>query len=148
METRNRKGLDFSEPYRLQEGFPGGTSGKEPTCQCRRLKRYRFDFWVGKIPWRRSWQPSPVFLPRESPWTKEPGGLQSMGLKSRTRMKWLGMHTGTRAIRTLAFFWAFYLSEAIEGLELIMRCDLGFNSRFWLLYWEFTVCGCGRMQSH
>ena len=83
----NRKGLDFSEPYRLQEGFPGGTSGKEPTCQCRRLKRYRFDFWVGKIPWRRSWQPSPVFLPRESPWTEEPGGLQSMGLKSRTRMK-------------------------------------------------------------
>ena len=30
---------------------------------------------VGKIPWRRTWQPTPVFLPGESPWTEEPGGL-------------------------------------------------------------------------
>ena len=43
--------------------FPGGTSGKEPACQCRRYKRLRFDPWVGKIPWRRKWQPTPVFLP-------------------------------------------------------------------------------------
>ena len=38
-----------------------------------------FDCWVGKTPWRRTWQPTPVFLPGESPWTEEPGGLQSMG---------------------------------------------------------------------
>ena len=37
-------------------GFPGGTSGKEPACQGRRLKRHRFLLWVGKIPWRRAWQ--------------------------------------------------------------------------------------------
>ena len=36
------------------EGLPGGTSGKEPTCQCRRHKRCGFDPWVGKIPWRRT----------------------------------------------------------------------------------------------
>ena len=47
-------------------GFPGGANGKEPTCQCRRYKRLRFDPWVGKIPWRRAWQPTPVFLPGES----------------------------------------------------------------------------------
>ena len=47
-------------------GFPGGASGKEPTCQCRRLKRCRFHLWVGKIPWRRAWQPTPVFLSGES----------------------------------------------------------------------------------
>ena len=48
-------------------GFPGGTSGKEPACQCRRLKRHRFDPWVGKIqPRRRAWQPTPVFFPGES----------------------------------------------------------------------------------
>ena len=40
-----------------------------------------FDPWVGKIPWRRAWQPMAVFLPGESPWTEEPGGLQSMGLQ-------------------------------------------------------------------
>ena len=38
-----------------------------------------FDPWVGKIPWRRKWQPTPVFLPGESPWTEEPGELKSMG---------------------------------------------------------------------
>ena len=60
-------------------GFPGGPSAKEPTCQCRRWKRRRLDPWVRKIPWRRAWQPTPVFLPGESPWTEEPGGLQSIG---------------------------------------------------------------------
>ena len=41
-------------------------SGKESTCQCRRLRRHGLDPWVGKIPWRRKWLPSPVFLPGES----------------------------------------------------------------------------------
>ena len=59
-----------------RESFPGGASGKEHTCQCRRCKRHRFNPWVGKIPWKRAWQPTPVFLPGESPWTEEPGGLQ------------------------------------------------------------------------
>ena len=42
------------------------SDGKETTCQCRRYRRPRFDPWVGKIPWRRKWQPTPVFLPGES----------------------------------------------------------------------------------
>ena len=33
------------------------------------------DPWVGEIPWRKAWQPTPVFLSGESSWTKEPGGL-------------------------------------------------------------------------
>ena len=41
-------------------------SGKKSTCQCRRLRRCRFDPWVMKIPWRRKWQPTPVFLPGKS----------------------------------------------------------------------------------
>ena len=49
-----------------QEGFAGGASGKEPACQCRRHKRHSFDSWVGKIPWRRTWQPTPLLLPWES----------------------------------------------------------------------------------
>ena len=35
-------------------GFPGGTSGKEPLCQCGRRKRCGFDPWVRKITWRRA----------------------------------------------------------------------------------------------
>ena len=47
-------------------GFPSGASDKEPACQYRRCKRCRFDPWVRKIPRRRAWQPTPVFLPGES----------------------------------------------------------------------------------
>ena len=39
------------------KGFPGGASGTEPACQCRRPKRGGFNPWVGKIPWRRAWHP-------------------------------------------------------------------------------------------
>ena len=56
------KGKGYKEGW----GFPGGTSGKESACQCRRLKRLGFDPWVGEISWRRAWQPIPVFLSRES----------------------------------------------------------------------------------
>ena len=52
--------------YVLKTGFPGDASGKEPAFQCKRPKRLRFDPWVGKIPWRRKWQPTPVLLPEES----------------------------------------------------------------------------------
>ena len=48
------------------KGFLGDTSDKEPTCQCRRLRRHKFDPWVWKIPWRRAWPRTPVFLPGES----------------------------------------------------------------------------------
>ena len=47
-------------------GFTDDASGKESTCQCRRCKRSRFDPRVGKIPWRRKWQPTPVFSPEKS----------------------------------------------------------------------------------
>ena len=50
----------------IQSGLPGDASGKEPACQCRRCKRGVFEPWVRKIPWRRAWQPTPVFLPGES----------------------------------------------------------------------------------
>ena len=42
-------------------------------------KRHEYDAMVRKIPWRRAWQPTPVLLPGESPWTEETVGLQSMG---------------------------------------------------------------------
>ena len=46
--------------------YPGGSSGKEPACQCRRHKRCKFDPWAQKIPWRRKWLLTPVSLPGES----------------------------------------------------------------------------------
>ena len=43
-------------------GFPDLCSGKESASQCRRCG---FNPWVGKIPWRKKWLPTPVFLPGE-----------------------------------------------------------------------------------
>ena len=65
--------------------FPGGASGKDPTCQCRRRKRRGFDPWVGKILWKRSWQlslvwqPSLVFLPGESHGQRSLSGYSLQG---------------------------------------------------------------------
>ena len=50
----------------LVNRLPRWLSGKESVCQCRRHKRHEFDPWVGKIPWNRKWQPTPVFLPEKS----------------------------------------------------------------------------------
>ena len=57
----------------------GGTSSKEPACQCRRHKRRGLDPQVGKIPWRREWQPTSSILAWRIPGTEGPGGLQCMG---------------------------------------------------------------------
>ena len=57
--------------------------------QCRRPE---FDPRVGKIPWRRAWQLILVFLPGESPWTEEPGGLQSVE-SPRVRHNWATKHS-------------------------------------------------------
>ena len=60
---------------------------------CLQCRRHGFDPWVGEIHWRRAWQPTPVFLPEESPWTEETGGLQSMGLQSWTRLSDQAQHS-------------------------------------------------------
>ena len=57
-------------------GFPGGSDGKECTCNDLGLIP-----GLGRFPWRRAWPLTPVFLPGESPWTEEPGGLQTMALQ-------------------------------------------------------------------
>ena len=51
---------------RGKEGFPGGSGGKEPACRAGDEGRSEFEPWVGKIPWRRAWQPTAAFLPGES----------------------------------------------------------------------------------
>ena len=70
-------------------GFPVGTSGKEPTCQCRRHKRHRFNPWVGKIPWTKAWQSTPVFLPGESHGWRSLVGYSSCGHKETDTTKQL-----------------------------------------------------------
>ena len=62
-------------------GFSGDTSEKEFACQCRRCERHRVNPWAGKIPWRRAWQPTPVFLPGESHGQRGLAGYSPQGRK-------------------------------------------------------------------
>ena len=67
--------------YSQDLGFPGGASGKEPTCQSRWRQRREFNPWGGKIPWRRAWQPTLVFMPRESHGQRSLAGCSPQGCK-------------------------------------------------------------------
>ena len=61
--------------------LPRWRSGEESSCQWRRCKTLEFDPWVGKIPWRRKWQPAPGFLPGESHGQRSLVGYRSWGCR-------------------------------------------------------------------
>ena len=134
--------------------FPGSTSGKEPACQCRGCKRCGFNPWVRKIPWRRVWQPTPVFLPGESPWTEEPGGLQSIGSQRvghnlATEQQQICIFCSCRCFDMLAFFlWTLHIPSimcellGISYKTLRWLSDLpGYESESGF---NFCVCVCTR----
>ena len=79
-------------------GFPSGASGKEPACLCRGHKRCRFDPWVGKIPWRKAWQPTPVFLPGESHQQRSRGATGHRVAENQTRLKRLCVHIAVHLV--------------------------------------------------
>ena len=53
----------FLRLYSYYRASPMAQQVKNPHLQCRRHRRHRFNSWVGEIPQRRKWQPTPVFLP-------------------------------------------------------------------------------------
>ena len=119
--------------------------------------------WVqplaGKIPWRRPWQPTPVFLPGE-PHPEKPGGLQSIR-SQRVRNNWsnlAGMHTkkivaNTQQIQVLLFetFWIFkktfplcgWLNPRMQSPWIHSPClssmDQGCLTRLWF---RMLAMGC------
>ena len=58
--------INFYSALPPEKGFPGSSVGKESAWILYQYRRARFDPWVGKIPWRREWQPTPVSLPGKS----------------------------------------------------------------------------------
>ena len=102
--------------------FPGGASGKEPACWCRNCKRLRFDPWVGKTPWRRAWQPTPVFLPGESLGRRSLWATAYRVAQSRTRLS--GCLSSRNPHGSTISCWRHLLSLCSEekGVALIRSC--------------------------
>ena len=62
-------------------------------CQCKRPKRYKFDPWRGKIPWRRKWLPVSVFLSGKIPWTEDLVGYSPWDPNESDTTEQLNTHT-------------------------------------------------------
>ena len=76
-------------------------SGKESICQCRRLRRHRSDTWDGKIPWSRTWLPTPVLLPGKFRGQRSLAGYCPWGHKELDMTERLTDHTHTGGDRWL-----------------------------------------------
>ena len=117
--THQKKRHETSQRTTL--GWSGDASGEEPARQCRRHRntgRSR-NPWVGKIPWRRAWQP-PWYSCLENPMDREAWrATVNRGAESRTRLKQLcTSHTNSRAhsarldTLTISRQWAGYLERS------------------------------------
>ena len=114
--------------FPMAHGLPSWSSGKEFACQSRRCWRREFDLWVKKIPWRRKWQPIPVFLLRKShgqrnlagyswkgpkeTWLKQLSSSSSIDMTQNLREGWLQY-----AWMKCCTFWTFSGSLEIDTIE-------------------------------
>ena len=115
--------------YDQKQGFPGGESGKEPACQYRRRKRCRFDPRVGKISWRRAWQPTPVSLPGEFHRQRSLASCSPRVTQSGTQLNRLSTHAHnqkqldrTTLPRAQQQVWALGLSPRSQTSTLGILC--------------------------
>ena len=106
------------------KGFLSDSDGKD-LLQCRRSG---LNPWVGKIPWRRKWQPTPVFLPGEAHGQRSLAGFSQWGLQ-RVGHHWVTKLPNEKSPilgfasewlgKPSAFFWA--LVSLFKNCEVIMK---------------------------
>ena len=109
----------FGRPSPINSGFPGGSDYKESACNAGDLGSIP---WVGKIPWRREWLPTPVFLPGEFHGQRSLMGSNLQGSQSHTRLGDFHFH--------LLFQTVFPLGEILTTLttEILINLDRALSS--------------------
>ena len=113
----------------LPKDFPGWLNSKRICLQCRSCGRHGFDSWVGKIPWRKAWLPTPVSLPRESRGQRSLVGCR-LWSQSRTRLKRLSSSKHSLFIsKTLQIF--------VKPLNLANKSHL-----WWYLHFSLCLLRC------
>ena len=130
-------------------GPPRWLSGEESACHCKRFRKCRFDPWVRKIPWRRKWQPAPVFLPGEFHGQRSLAGYRPWGPKELDTTQHVCTHIYSIIdtagpphpqvllswIKPAATFYQRGLSICWWILEPLPLRYWGWPSRYYLLYY-------------
>ena len=104
-------------------------------------ERHGFNHWVGKIPWRKAWQPTPVRLPGESHGQR---GLVGCSCKeSNTTSDWARKKTSISRINTgilemISFFMAHW---NLRNIVLIQGNDSNWSCWRWgrMIKWDRSV---------
>ena len=118
--------------------LPSWLSGKESTCHCRRYSRHEFSPWIGKIPWRRKWQCTPVLLPGKSHEQKSLEGCSPWGHRESDTTEHICIYRG----------WSSNWFESHISINncscTICRIDFPFPSDLpWHLCWKSVDYICG-----
>ena len=96
----------------MSDLVPGGSVSKESASNVEdSLSCGRFSPWSMKIPWRRKWQPTPVFL--ENPMDSGARGLQSVGLWESDRIQLLNHHTTTETTPAAFMYLTYFVTLGI-----------------------------------
>ena len=90
-------------------------SGKKCSCQCRRHRRLRYDPCIGKIPWRRKQQPTPVFLPGKSHRQRSLAGYSPWGHKKSDMTECTHTHTHILIHINVCIYMFIYFPWGITG---------------------------------
>ena len=125
-----------------KQGFPGGSAIKDlpaNACQC---GRHRFDPWVGKIPWRRKWLPTPVFLPEKCCRQRSLMGYSPLGHKGldttwqlhneEEKNIWLIFHL---LELPCSLYQQIFQEIHLFKIKTFCLCHLGLFS-----HWKYVVC--------
>ena len=131
---------------RLPEDFPGGWDGKSVCLQC---SRPGFDAWVGKIPWRRKWQPTPGLLPGKSHGQRSLVGYSPWGRKESDMTERLHFRRETKKgkmkfkLKNVDNCWNWLMG--ISGFIILFVCRFGNflnimrNNKLWKTLQEMGI---------
>ena len=131
-----------SFPY---NSFPGGSDGKSACLQC---GRPGFSPWVGKISWRKKWQPTPVLLPGKLHGWRSPIGYSLWGRKESDTTMRLHFALSLFLIINRNQSWAKYIKYFLRLKEARLTSTLGMGTGkgirlllmyLWQIYFLLTV---------
>ena len=105
----------------LLNGLPLWLSGKESICNSGDAGRLGFDPWVGNIPWRRKWQPTPVFLPGKYHGQRSLAGYSPWGVtKTQTWQKWLNTLLNGKLLEGKWFHFLIFIQVIVADRVFLM----------------------------